>query len=253
MNTIGSFTYTLSCSRADVAVTKSVTVTVVPVTDLTPVNVERIKACSQTSCGNATLKFKIKNIGASIPNGRNVPYQIQYRVKGEVPWTTGSTGNWTTGIAMGATTAFITQNITGLTYSNYEARVLINTSNFKNTQLGETNFTDNISSPVPLSIAPNPTVINFKAVNDVVRFNTSTKLEWTVTAAFQPTCKLIGAGLNSTFKYNQLTNSGSTTSPPLKNKQTFVYSCNSHSENGFVIPATEQRITVEVVPQVQEV
>jgi hypothetical protein len=248
---VGSYTYTLSCPGAGVTPTKSVTVTVEPATDVSPILGTVTQSCTQNNCSKATFQFVIKNIGASIPNGVSVPYQIQYRVNGVNTWTNGPTGSWTGGIAKNTATPNIPATITGLTYSNYKARVIVNSP--KNAQLGETNTGDNTSPEIDLSIAPNAATIDLQAADSIVRFGTATKLSWTITSDFPATCKVTGGGLNTVINHTPKTSTGNVDTPAMKSRQTFTVSCNAQNINGFQLPAVQKVMGIEVVPQVQEI
>ena len=248
---VGTYKYSLSCVGAGITVKKQVTVIVDPATDVMPTNISVTKACTQTSCNQAALKFTIKNSGADIASAVSVPYLVQYRVNGSNVWLSGPSSAWTGGIAKGAMTSDINVTVTGLTYSNYKVRILIN--NPKNNNLGETNFTDNISPEIDLSVAPNTATVDFQAADAVIRFNSSTLLKWTITSDFPTTCKVVGGGLNVTITHSPKKTTSSVATPLIKNKQNFSISCNAQNINGFQLPAVKKELNIEVVPNVQEI
>lgn len=122
-------------------------------------------------CPSIDARMEIYNYGVEIPAGTAIPYTFQYQEVGTGVWQTGLTGSWTDGIAAYGSTPQITVQYTGIPYGNYIARVIVNEP--VNTELGETDFSNNTSgeraltdgSGVILTNVPDLKVINFSVPN----------------------------------------------------------------------------------------
>jgi len=87
----------------------------------------------------------------------------------------------------------------------------------------------------------------------LIRFNGQATINYEITAAYAITCTVTGAGINETVNHTPGTTTGSEISNPLKNKQQFTLSCPGFTTATTRVIDSQESLTIEVVPQLQEV
>ena len=229
-----------------------------PKTDLNPVSPTITPQCTTTDspCPTSTVSFTIYNAGAPISAGTNVPYRIEYKENGSNVWQTAVNGNWSGGLAYPGTTPPINNTFSlDLPYGNHKVRVVVNLSPSNNPSIGEVNFSNNISNELGLSKSPDPVQLEFRADNDVIRYNTPATLKYQIVAPYDVSCIITGpvegsiiinhtAGDNSVYPITSL---------KLTNQQKFTITCPDTAVNGFTAPGVRKDVIMEVVPVVWEV
>jgi len=229
-----------------------------PKTDLNPVSPTITPQCTTTDspCPTSTVSFTIYNAGAPISAGTNVPYRIEYKENGSNVWQTAVNGNWSGGLAYPGTTPPINNTFSlDLPYGNHKVRVVVNLSPSNNPSIGEVNFSNNISNELGLSKSPDPVQLEFRADNDVIRYNTPATLKYQIVAPYDVSCTITGpvegsriinhtAGDNSVYPITSL---------KLTNQQKFTITCPDTAVNGFTAPGVRKDVIMEVVPVVWEV
>jgi len=229
-----------------------------PKTDLNPVSPTITPQCTTTDspCPTSTVSFTIYNAGAPISAGTNVPYRIEYKENGSNVWQTAVNGNWSGGLAYPGTTPPINNTFSlDLPYGNHKVRVVVNLSPSNNPSIGEVNFSNNISNELGLSKSPDPVQLEFRADNDVIRYNIPATLKYQIVAPYDVSCTITGpvegsriinhtAGDNSVYPITSL---------KLTNQQKFTITCPDTAVNGFTAPGVRKDVIMEVVPVVWEV
>ena len=228
-----------------------------PKTDLNPVSPTIVPQCAATDspCPASTVSFTIYNAGAPISAGTNVPYRIEYRANGSASWQTAVNGNWSGGIAYPGTTPPINNTfLLDLPYGNHKVRVVVNLSP-SNPSIGEVNFSNNTSNELGLSKSPDPVQLEFRADNEVIRYNQPATLKYQIVAPYDVSCTITGPVEGSRI-INHTAGDDSVypiTSLKLTNQQKFTITCPDADVNGFTAPGVSKDVIMEVVPVVWEV
>ena len=228
-----------------------------PKTDLNPVSPTIVPQCTTTDspCPASTVSFTIYNAGAPISAGTNVPYRIEYRTNGSASWQTAVNGNWSGGLAYPGTTPPINNTFSlDLPYGNHKVRVVVNLSP-SNPSIGEVNFTNNTSNELGLSKSPDPVQLEFRADNDVIRYNQPATLKYQIIAPYDVSCTITGP-VEGSIIINHTAGDDSVytiTSLKLTNQQKFTITCPDADVNGFTAAGVSKDVIMEVVPVVWEV
>lgn len=202
-------------------------------------------------CPDVDVSFQIGNLEAdAIPASEDIEYVLQTRA-GAGPWVDGPTGSWTSGITGGGVTPLITLSVSGLSYGEHFARVIVNQP--ANAALGEAEFSDNTSDAVPLVAEPQPAILDLIVSDDLVRRNETVDLSWRIEASYPLTCELAGPGVSQTVSHTPVVTQGSDTSTSLAAAQNFVFRCGGSTIGGFTVAPVTITRSVEVIPSVMEI
>lgn len=249
----GNLTYKLTCTGIDnrpLSAEVMVQVTGDPIPPDLTIQVRNVTTCTPSEiddngvCAATIVKTRIRNSSSgATPTGKTIPYKLELSADNGQTWT--PLLNSTVASLSGNTLSpLLTYTIVDKPIGDYKVRAQVNQPN-TNTALGETNFTNNISNEVSFSITPGAPVITLTADKPIARKGGTTTINWTITAPYNPTCHITGAGMPN----GAIEKTGHARSTALLNSQTFTVTCDA----GLGYNATTKSITVPVIPSIYEI
>ncbi|MBY0538772.1 hypothetical protein K2P47_05255 [Patescibacteria group bacterium] len=117
--------------------------------------------------------------------------------------------------------------------------------------LDPTTYDPNDNNEADVAVLTPPT-ITLEAESAFVRSNNTARVSYSVRADYPMTCQLRGPGINDTFNYTSGTYERTVTTEELINKQNIAITCTPGVPPAAFEPTTRE-ITIEIIPQIQEV
>lgn len=213
---------------------------------------ESVNFVPNAPCPQSTVALAFRNTSNGVINaGTNIPYRIEYRYPGNDTgvWTEVHRGIYAGGLEAQAVTPVFNVAISRSMRGTGQLRALVNMAPQTNATIGETEFGNNTSPSRTIVFATTPPKLTLTTDRGTVRSGQTVTLTYNIESPQPFTCELRGNGTPTVIRHEGGDTTGSIQTAPITSTQKFTLSCVSDMGGD----PTEQNITVEVIPFIDEV
>jgi hypothetical protein len=213
---------------------------------------ESVNFVPNAPCPQSTVALAFRNTSNGVINrGVNIPYRVEYRYPGNDSgtWTEVYRGNYAGGLEAQSASPVFNVIVNRAMRGTGQLRALVNMAPQTNNAIGETEFSNNTSPHRTIVFATTPPKLTLTTDRGTVRSGQTVTLTYNIESPQPFTCELRGNGTPTVIRHEGGDTTGSIQTAPITSTQKFTLSCVSDMGGD----PTEQNITVEVIPFIDEV
>ncbi len=213
---------------------------------------ESVNFVVDATCPQTTVAMAIRNTSNGVINrGVNIPYRVEYRYPGNDTgtWTEVYRGNYAGGLEAQTASPVFNVIVNRAMRGTGQLRALVNMAPQTNNAIGETEFGNNTSPTRAIVFATTPPTLTLTTDRGTVRSGQTVTLTYNIESPQPFTCELRGNGTPTVIRHEGGDTTGTIVTTPITSTQKFTLSCVSDMGGD----PTEQTITIEVIPFIDEV